>query len=70
MRLLLRCVSGVSAYGLCFSYGFLNQFRPQPLIPNQVYRFDPTTSRVKVVADGFDKCNGIAFSEDGQTAFV
>ena len=52
------------------SYGWLNQFRPEPLMPNQVYRFDPTTSDVKVVADGFDKCNGIAFSEDGQTAFV
>ena len=39
-------------------------------MPNQVYRFDPTTSRVRVVADGFAKCNGIAFSEDGQTVYV
>ncbi|EKM60577.1 uncharacterized protein PHACADRAFT_246592 [Phanerochaete carnosa HHB-10118-sp] len=51
-------------------YGFLNQFRPEPLIPGQVYRLDPTTRRVKVVADGFDKPNGIAFSEDGKTAFI
>lgn len=52
------------------SYGFLNQFRPLPLIPSQVYRLDPTTRRVRVVADGFDKPNGIAFSEDGKTAYM
>lgn len=51
-------------------YGFLNQFRPAPLMPNQVYRLDPTTSSVRAVADGFDKPNGVAFSEDGKTAFV
>lgn len=52
------------------TYGFLNHFRPAPLIPSQVYRLDPTTRRVRVVADGFDKPNGIAFSEDGKTAFI
>ena len=39
-------------------------------MPNQVYRFDPDTGSVRVVADGFDRCNGIAISPDGQTAFV
>jgi gluconolactonase len=39
-------------------------------MPNQVYLLDPTTGRVRVVADGFDKPNGIALSEDGNTAFV
>ncbi|KAI0635348.1 D-lactonohydrolase-like protein [Trametes polyzona] len=52
------------------TYGFLNHFRPAPLMPNQVYRLDPETRAVRVVADGFDKCNGIAFSRDGKTAFV
>ncbi|OBZ77325.1 Gluconolactonase [Grifola frondosa] len=51
-------------------YGWLMQFRPLPLMPNQVYRFDPSTSEVRVIADGFDKPNGIAFSSDGNTAFI
>lgn len=55
---------------LGFSYGFLGGFRPTSLMPNQVYRFDPNTGVVRVVADGFDKCNGLAFSRDGKTAFM
>ncbi|KAF8506396.1 calcium-dependent phosphotriesterase [Hysterangium stoloniferum] len=51
-------------------YGFINNFRPAPLLPNQVYRFDPATSQLRVVADGIDKCNGIAFSPDGNIAYV
>ncbi len=51
-------------------YGYLYQLRPPPLLPNQVYRFDPDTGSVRVVADGFDKCNGLAFTPDGKTAFV
>ncbi|EMD32368.1 hypothetical protein CERSUDRAFT_108812 [Gelatoporia subvermispora B] len=52
------------------AYGFLNQFRGPLAIPNQVYRFDPETRSVRVVADQFDKNNGVAFSQDGKTAFV
>ncbi|KAG6831539.1 hypothetical protein H0H92_009458 [Tricholoma furcatifolium] len=51
-------------------YGFLNHFRPNPLLPNQVYRFDPETGAVRVVATDFDKCNGIAFTADGKTAYI
>ncbi|KAJ3757120.1 D-lactonohydrolase-like protein [Lentinula raphanica] len=51
-------------------YGFLNLFRPAPLMPFQVYRFDPDTSAVRVVADGFNKPNGIAFTPDGKTVYV
>ncbi|KAJ7596200.1 D-lactonohydrolase-like protein [Mycena floridula] len=51
-------------------YGFVNHFRPAPLMPNQVYRLDPDTGAVRVVADGFDKCNGIAFTQDGKTAYI
>lgn len=52
------------------TYGWLNQFRPMPLLPNQVYRFDPVSGAVRVVADGFDRCNGIAFSIDGSLAYI
>ncbi|EJD47003.1 calcium-dependent phosphotriesterase [Auricularia subglabra TFB-10046 SS5] len=52
------------------TYGFLNHFRPVPAMPNQVYRFDPATSAVRVVADGFVRPNGIAFDASGTKAFV
>ncbi|KAF8954572.1 D-lactonohydrolase-like protein [Flammula alnicola] len=51
-------------------YGFLNHFRSPPLMPNQVYRFDPAVGSVRVVATDFDKCNGIAFTPDGKIAYV
>lgn len=51
-------------------YGWLNHFRPEPLMPNQVYRLNPQTGAVRVVATDFDKCNGIAFTGDGQTAYI
>ncbi|KAJ7027868.1 D-lactonohydrolase-like protein [Mycena alexandri] len=52
------------------TYGFENGFRPAPLIPNQVYRFDADTGEVRVIADGFSQPNGIAFSPDGNTAYI
>jgi sugar lactone lactonase YvrE len=42
------------------TYGFLQDFRPAPVLPNQVYRFNPKTGLVSVVADGFDKPNGMS----------
>ncbi|KAF8664114.1 hypothetical protein AX16_000804 [Volvariella volvacea WC 439] len=51
-------------------YGPLQDFRPKPLLPNQVYRFDPSAGTVRVVATDFDKCNGIAFTADGKTAYI
>ena len=39
-------------------YGYLQDFRPPPALPNQVYRFNPSTGAVTVVADGFDLPNG------------
>ena len=51
-------------------YGWLNGFRPQPELPYQVYRFDPATGQVRVVADQFYYPNGIAFTPDGRTAYV
>ncbi|KAN0082609.1 hypothetical protein V8E55_008404 [Tylopilus felleus] len=52
------------------SYGWLNGFRPEPMLPSQVYRFDPSTGQVQVVADQFVNPNGIAFTPDGKTVFV
>lgn len=52
------------------SYGFINKFRDAPLMRGQVYRFDPDTGAVRVVATDFDKPNGIAFTADGRTAYM
>jgi gluconolactonase len=52
------------------SYGFLQGFRPEPRVPDRVYRYDPATDRVSVVADGLDKPNGLAFSPDETVLYV
>ncbi len=52
------------------SYGFLQGFRPEPAQGDFVYRFDPATGRLRVVASDFDKPNGLAFSPDGRTLYV
>jgi gluconolactonase len=51
-------------------YGYYQYFRPAPTIPKQVYRFDPTTGTVQVVADGFVESNGLEFSPDLKTLYV
>ncbi|KAG2747283.1 calcium-dependent phosphotriesterase [Suillus brevipes Sb2] len=52
------------------AYGWLSDFRPDPKLPSQVYRFDPSTGQVRVVADQFVQPNGIAVSADAKSAFV
>jgi len=52
------------------SYGYLQGFRPEPQAGDHVYRFDPGSGRLSVVADSFDKPNGLAFSPDEQTLYV
>jgi gluconolactonase len=52
------------------SYGWLQNFRPSPSSPNQVYRFEPSTGRVSMVADGFGQSNGIEFSPDFNTMYI
>jgi gluconolactonase len=52
------------------SYGHLQGFKPKPLAGDYVYRYDPRTDRVSVVADSFDKPNGLAFSPDGSVLYV
>jgi gluconolactonase len=52
------------------SYGHLQGFRPEPQVGDYVYRFDSRSGRLSVVADSFDKPNGLAFSPDEQTLYV
>jgi gluconolactonase len=52
------------------SYGYLQGFRPQPLATDNVYRFDPASRCLSVVADDFDKPNGLAFSPGETTLYV
>jgi gluconolactonase len=51
-------------------YGHLQGFKPEPQVGDFVYRFDPDTDTVSVVADGFDKPNGLAFSPDEKVLYV
>jgi gluconolactonase len=52
------------------SYGHLQGFRPRPQVGDFVYRWDAVRGTADVVADGFDKPNGIAWSPDGATLYV
>jgi gluconolactonase len=52
------------------SYGFLQGFRPPRQSGDYVYRHDPSTGETNVVADSFDKPNGLAFSPDGSVLYV
>ncbi|KAI9729551.1 MAG: hypothetical protein M1834_006747 [Cirrosporium novae-zelandiae] len=51
-------------------YGYEQGYRPKPQLPNQVYRFDPQTRNVRVMADGFERPNGICFSPDEMIVYV
>lgn len=52
------------------SYGSLQGFRPPPLIGSYVYRYDPADGSVNVVADSFNKPNGLAFSADESILYI
>jgi gluconolactonase len=52
------------------SYGHLQGFRPQPLVGDYVYRYEPTAGQLSVVADGLDKPNGLAFSPDESVLYI
>jgi len=52
------------------SYGYLQGFRPKPELGDHVYRYDPAADSLILVADGFDKPNGLAFSPDERVLYV
>src|SRR5918992_1403835 len=52
------------------SYGWLQGFRPRPLLRDAVRRYDPQTGRVTMVAKSLDKPNGLCFSPDESVLYV
>ncbi|KAJ5817021.1 gluconolactonase [Penicillium robsamsonii] len=52
------------------AYGYGEGYRPKPRLPNHVYRYDPSTNSVRLLADGFGHPNGICFSPDLETVYV
>ncbi|MFQ5986179.1 MAG: SMP-30/gluconolactonase/LRE family protein [Thermoplasmata archaeon] len=52
------------------TYGYLQGFRPKPQVGDHVYRLDPATRQLSVVADSLNKPNGLAFSPDESTLYI
>ncbi|KIW42402.1 uncharacterized protein PV06_05957 [Exophiala oligosperma] len=52
------------------TYGSDEGLRPDPLLPNQIYRYDPVSNTTRVAADGFGRPNGITHSPDGTVLYV
>ncbi|KAJ9133452.1 calcium-dependent phosphotriesterase [Pleurostoma richardsiae] len=51
-------------------YGFEQGYRPEPQLPSQVYRYDPTRKATRAMVDGLGHPNGICFSPDEKTLYV
>ncbi|KAK3352696.1 D-lactonohydrolase-like protein-like protein [Lasiosphaeria hispida] len=51
-------------------HGFDKDFRPQPQLPCQVYRYVPDTGDLRVVADGIGRPHGIAFNPDESIVYI
>ena len=52
------------------SYGHLQGFKAPPALGDHVYCHDPGTHETSVVAEDFDKPNGLAFSPCGSVLYV
>ena len=56
------------------TYGILSDYEGHKAEPEQatchVFRFDPATGQLSVVADDFDKPNGLAFSPDESELYI
>jgi gluconolactonase len=52
------------------TYGFLQGFRPRSVVGDRVYRFEPASGRLRVVADSLDKPNGLVLAPDERTLYV
>jgi gluconolactonase len=52
------------------SYGSLQGFKPSPMVGDYVYRYDPANDQTSVVADSFNKPNGLAFSPDESILYI
>lgn len=51
-------------------YGSEQGYRPEPCLPNQVYRWCPDNGRIRAMADGFGRPNGICFSPDEKVVYI
>jgi gluconolactonase len=51
-------------------YGALQGFKDAPQVDDYVYRYDPASGMTSVVADSFNKPNGLAFSPDESLLYV
>lgn len=52
------------------TYGYEQDYRPQPKLPNHVYRFNPETGDLRVVADDMKMPNGLCFSPKEDVLYV
>lgn len=52
------------------SYGYLQGFKDSPLLGDYVYRYEPSKGQTSVVADSFNKPNGLAFSPDESILYI
>lgn len=52
------------------NYGEVQGFKPSPQVGAFVYRHDPETGETAVVADSFNKPNGLAFSPDERVLYI
>lgn len=52
------------------NYGEIQGFKGPPEVGTFVYRHDPATGETAVVADGFNKPNGLAFSRDESVLYI
>jgi gluconolactonase len=51
-------------------YGYHQGIRPEPELPNQVYRYDPSNGNVRAMADSFSRPNGLCFSPDLKILYI
>ncbi len=51
-------------------YGALQGIKAAPMVGDYVYRYDPATEQTAVVADSFNKPNGLAFSPDESILYI
>lgn len=52
------------------SYGASQGFKDAPMIGDYVYRYDPAKEQISVVADSFNRPNGLAFSPDESILYI
>eukprot|EP00035_Acanthoeca_spectabilis_P021950 m.441110 g.441110 ORF g.441110 m.441110 type:complete len:392 (-) comp18617_c0_seq1:93-1268(-) len=52
------------------AYGYVQGFKPEPMVGSFVYRFNPAGGQLTVVADSFNRPNGLAFSPDESVLYI